>query len=693
MASVTTAASLIGAAAWLVSSGPTTAAAAAAPSGSLQPYTSSVVASVVPSNGDTNPYSIAVVPLTLGSLTAGNLLVVNFNDKNGTAGAGTSVVQVNPASGAVTTFASGLPISGPVGVAINPVNDGVWIGDFGSSDGSTSNDLLISNTGSVLANFNPTSVNANAGYSGPKPGFNGVWGQGVSKIPGQVSFYFGTTGSGSSGVGGGQVWRIDPHPQGSSNGQPVNSTYAEVASGLGDNSTTAAVPVTAANAAGPQGFAYDPTSGTMYVTNDADNSITAIPGAATATSPVVTRQIPVAAGVLNIPENISIVPGSGDLLVANAGNNTLVAINPSTGAVDGSRVLDSGTPGALFGLAVTTGAYGHPQIYYVDDNSNTLNVLTFTPPAFNPGAVGAPSVTVLPDNSQQLVFWRGSNGDLFEAWYASGAWNGPVDVTATYFGGADTLTSPPSVTVDPVSNQQLVFWQGSGGHLFEAWWAGHWNGPVDVTANYFGGTATLTSAPSVAIDSGRHQQLVFWRDGGGHLFEAWWAGHWNGPVDVTANYFGGSAVLSSSPSIAFDAATSQATGQQLVFWQGPSGHLMEAWYDTGWHGPVDVTASYFSGSSPLSSSPGAAVTANGSQQLVFWQGPSGHLEEAWYDTGWHGPVDVTASYFGGAGPLTSAPAVAVTPDGAQQLVFWQGASQSLWEAWYTSHWNGPANYG
>jgi hypothetical protein len=43
--------------------------------------------------------------------------------------------------------------------------------------------------------------------------------------------------------------------------------------------------------------------------------------------------------------------------------------------------------------------------------------------------------------------------------------------------------------------------------------------------------------------------------------------------------------------------------------------------------------------------------------------------------------------------LTSSPSATVTVDGSQQLVFWQGAGNTLWEAWYAlGHWNGPRNW-
>lgn len=332
------------------------------------------VASVVAPNGDNNPYGIAVVPLTSGTLTAGNILVADFNSASGAAGGGTSIMQVNPTTGVSTVFASGLPISGPVGISINPVNDGVWLGDFGSTDGSTSNVLLVLPNGTVKAKFSAATAPVT---SGTQPTFDGVWGQGVSQLStGQVSFYYGTTGSGVSGTGGGEVWRLDPHPTATTpNGQPLNATYVELATGLGDNATTNALPVTATNAAGPQSFAYDAATGTLYVTDGANNTIYAIPNAATATGPVVATALPVAAGVLNVPESIVIDPTTSQLYVVNAGNNTLVGINPTTGAFQGYGVLDRTAAGALFGLAAATetvGATSKTVLYYVDDNSNKL---------------------------------------------------------------------------------------------------------------------------------------------------------------------------------------------------------------------------------------------------------------------------------------------------------------------------------
>ena len=58
----------------------------------------------VPSNGDVNPYGVALVPVSKGKLIAGNFLVSNFNNSGNAQGTGTTIVQMTP-TGAQTLFA------------------------------------------------------------------------------------------------------------------------------------------------------------------------------------------------------------------------------------------------------------------------------------------------------------------------------------------------------------------------------------------------------------------------------------------------------------------------------------------------------------------------------------------------------------------------------------------------------------
>ncbi|PZR80608.1 MAG: hypothetical protein DLM65_07725 [Candidatus Aeolococcus gillhamiae] len=282
-------------------------------------------------------------------------------------------------------------------------------------------------------------------------------------------------------------------------------------------------------------------------------------------------------------------------------------------------------------------------------------------------------MAVTPDGSQQLVFWKSTTtSQLNEAWFAQGSWHGPIS-----FPQLGALTSTPAVAVTKDGSTQLVFWQGPGGHLFEAWFSGSWNGPVDITGAALNGQGALASAPSV-VTTKDGSQLVFWRGSDGHFGEAWYsAGGWHGPVD-----FAGLGSLASAPS-----ATITPDGStQLVFFQGLDNHLNEDWFTlNAWHGPIDLTSL-----GTLASSPSVAVTPDSSTQIVFFRSPAGHLQEDWFTQGsWHGPADITASR-GGAGLLASPPSATITTDGSTQLVFWQGAGSTLWEGWYAGGgWNGP----
>jgi hypothetical protein len=75
---------------------------------------------------------------------------------------------------------------------------------------------------------------------------------------------------------------------------------------------------------------------------------------------------------LNGPLGLAIAP-NGDLITVNGGDNNMVELTRS-GTVVATRELDTTEPpgGVLFGLA----AMAHPPaVYYVNDVTNTLDVL------------------------------------------------------------------------------------------------------------------------------------------------------------------------------------------------------------------------------------------------------------------------------------------------------------------------------
>ena len=58
------------------------------------------VATTIPSNGDVNPYGVAMVPVSSGNLVKGHILVSNFNNSMNWQGTGTTIVDIGPNGGA-----------------------------------------------------------------------------------------------------------------------------------------------------------------------------------------------------------------------------------------------------------------------------------------------------------------------------------------------------------------------------------------------------------------------------------------------------------------------------------------------------------------------------------------------------------------------------------------------------------------
>jgi hypothetical protein len=334
--------------------------------------------------------------------------------------------------------------------------------------------------------------------------------------------------------------------------------------------------------------------------------------------------------------------------------------SPPTAVVSGTgveTVLWQGTDGRLWGAWYDNQWHG-PVLW---DSVGTLS--------------SAPSGLLQP-NGTVTVYWQGANGDLLSANRAS-TWSGPADLTAAW-NGSGLISGTPAAAVTP-SNQQVVFWRGANGHLWETWYSGGaWSPAVDWSASW-AARPVLASAPAVAVTRDG-TQTVFWQGTNGHLWEAWYSNGWNGPVDWTASW-PGARPPASAPTVAItpDGST------QMVFWRGTEGDLWEAWYRGGWNGPVDWSALWGPGHS-LAAGPTVALTTDGSEQLVFWKDPAGSLEEVWFNAGWNGPATWTAP----SSQLASAPILAMGPTGRQEL-FMQGSNNDLWEAWWAGSFSPPVD--
>ncbi|NPD66186.1 hypothetical protein HN018_20210 [Lichenicola cladoniae] len=331
------------------------------------------VASTVPANGDQNPYAVFVSPVSKGRLVKDQVLVGNFNNAGNLQGLGTTIVQVDPATQAISLFAS-VPqkldkCPGGVGLttALAVLKSGwVIIGSLPSTDGTTATKgdgcLLLFDADGKLADV----------WTSPK--INGPWGnmavidKGTSAtlFVSNAGFGVGAPPAGAAPiVSKATVVRVELQiPDG---GKPHVTAMTVVADGFGEAADKSVFII------GPTGIALG-AKGSIYVSDAIGNRIVSIPDALTRTDSAGTGTEITRDGLLKRPLALVNVP-NGNLLVANGLNGQVVEIDPvgrrQVGAqwVDVDKAQQPPGSGDLFGLAVTPKGDG---FYYVEDDMNTL---------------------------------------------------------------------------------------------------------------------------------------------------------------------------------------------------------------------------------------------------------------------------------------------------------------------------------
>jgi len=329
----------------------------------------SVVASTVPANGDVNPYGIALVPRTSGSLVKGHILISNFNSSANLQGTGTTIVQIAP-DGTTSLFAQidagNLPGPCPGGIGLTTglavLSKGwVIVGSLPTTDGTAATAqagclLVLDHNGNVVETFYGSLING--------PWDMAAWDAGSSADLFVSNVLNGTVAAGGKVVHGGTVVRLTLNVDRGS--MPSLQSITVIGSGFPERSDPAALVI------GPTGLGLDAQGDTLYVADSLSNRVAAIPLPLFRVSSAGTGATVTQGGSLNDPLGLTVGP-AGNILTVNGNNGLLVVTSPDGQQIRTSLLDNTGNPpgaGALFGLIVLPDG----GIYYVDDASNTLNL-------------------------------------------------------------------------------------------------------------------------------------------------------------------------------------------------------------------------------------------------------------------------------------------------------------------------------
>ena len=326
-------------------------------------------------NGDSNPYGLAIAPITIGGVTAGDLIVCNYNDGKGIAGAGTTIEDLKPVAGSKPVrVAQDASLAGCNALAINPGGP-IWVAAY------TSNLNPIFGPAATGSSYElKTTLATNYPWMQP-------WGQvygsptvaAGSTAPAPKAFYISNAGDGSIVQ---------------SNITATGLVFSQIITGF-PHSVDAKYGILA-----PAGLTYDPASDTLYVVSSNTNSVLSFSAVSTIpkngiTITVVTTstggayssaastafsftgpnasqaKVVLSGAPLSYPISSALLY-NGDLVVGNTGDNKMVEIQPSSGKVLGTKVIDTGNPGAIFGIATSGTTLATQKIYFNNDNTNSV---------------------------------------------------------------------------------------------------------------------------------------------------------------------------------------------------------------------------------------------------------------------------------------------------------------------------------
>jgi hypothetical protein len=287
-------------------------------------------------------------------------------------------------------------------------------------------------------------------------------------------------------------------------------------------------------------------------------------------------------------------------------------------------------------------------------NGSTWGYININMP-IAPGS--SPAADLFPLPGQYDLYFRGSNGELEEAYY-----EGEAGWHLVPLGHAVAADTTPTIRHPEVGGSTVLYYAGSGNTLQESWWTGSEWGYYNINVPIAAG-----SSPAVDPHPLSGQDDVYFRGSNGELQEEYYTGelHWN------LIGLGHAVEEDTTPTIRHP----EVGGETVLYYAGSGDTLQESWWTGSTWNYININAPIGAGSSP-------AVDPHPlpGEDDVYFRGSNGELEEDYYqgEAGWH-LLGLGHAMAAGTTPTIVHPRV-----GGDTYVFYVGSNGVLQESW----WNG-----
>jgi len=239
------------------------------------------------------------------------------------------------------------------------------------------------------------------------------------------------------------------------------------------------------------------------------------------------------------------------------------------------------------------------------------------------GAPGPrPSVTRDAKTDREWIYYRGTNGAIFQLYFDGSGWDSPQEFAGT----AVAVNSNPVAVREPATGHEWVYYQGTSGAIYQLYFSGEaWSPPQE-----FAGThAAPETSPVVTHDATTQQEWVYYQGSNGAIYQLYFSGKaWSPPGEFAGTH--------AAPGSSRAAIHEPGTDQEWVYYQGSSGAIYQLYFSgKAWSPPGEFAGTH----AGEGASPAAIREPSTTQEWVYYQGNGGAGVWELYFTGgaWDGP--------------------------------------------------------